>query len=203
MLLSRVMENTQAPVLPFTDDSVPAVYKALVDFHVDVNKLLKRARIPTSEITQVQRRTKRAVIALGQACVGHRSDHHRCLADYALIACLGLLHVLRAEGRLAAPAYDEAYRQIQRIRVGLQVLASTPNADWPTASLPAFPPPPSGEGDAPPEPTSTGLFGRTENRAASLAQERATDLDQSAANDDAPADKDDDAASPRGRPEAA
>jgi hypothetical protein len=203
VLLPRVMENTHAPVLSFTDKSVPAVYKVLVDFHADVKKLLTRAQISAAEIAQVQRRTKRAVLALGQACGGHRSDHHRRLADSALVSCLGLFHLLRSEGHLAAPAYDEGYRQIQRIRVGLEVLASTPNADWPTAILPAFPPPPSVEGDAPPEPASTELLAGTEKPAASPTQERATDLDQPAANDDGPAGKDDAAASPRGRPEAA
>jgi len=193
------MENTQAPVLSFTDESAPIVYRVLVDFHADVKKLLARAKISAAEIAQVQRRTKRAVLSLGQACGGYRSDHHRHLADSALISCLGLFHLLRAEGRLAAPAYDEAYRQIQRIRVGLEVLASTPIADWPTAILPAFPPPASGEGDAPPNSVSTP----TEMSGASPTGEHATDLDQSAANDDGPASKDDAAGSPRGRPEAA
>ena len=199
VLLSRVMENTQAPVLSFTDESKPLVYEVLVDFHADVKKLLTRAKISAAEIAQVQRRTKRAVLALGQACGGYRSDHHRHLADSALISCLSLLHLLRAEGRLAAPAYDEAYRQIQRIRVGLEVLASTPNADWPTAIVPPFPSPPSVEGDAPPESASPG----TEMSAASPTEERGTELDRPAANDDGDAGKDDAAASPRGRPEAA
>jgi hypothetical protein len=192
------MENTQAPVLPFTDDTVPAVYKALVDFHVDVAKHLKRAQISASEIARVQRRTKRAVLALGQACAGHRRAHHLDLSDAALVACLGLLHLLRAEDLLAAPAYDEASRQIQRIRAGLQVLSSTPSADWPTAALP---PPHAGAGPA--DSVSTGLFARTEMRAASPRQELPTDPDRSAANDDGPGGTDEVATSARGRPEAA
>jgi hypothetical protein len=156
------MRKDQLAPIRFTDESRPIVYVALLELHLLGVRLLEAARRPASDVSHFRRGTRRALLALGQACAGYRRKHYLALSDAGVVSSLELLHILRAEGHLDARIYDELVRRVQQIRSALDVLECTADDAWSSAELPRREPAPKDPLSVPRGSFFTELLARVE-----------------------------------------
>jgi hypothetical protein len=130
------MSNDLPKTLHNTDASLPAVYHALLAFNRAAARMLKEAKLPGEDVSFVRRRTRKAILSLGEAIIGHRRSYHLKLADAAISSCVDLFRLFRSEDSIDGRTYESAYHLIQQIRKGLAVLSRLPHDQWSTATLP-------------------------------------------------------------------
>jgi hypothetical protein len=156
------MRKDQITPIRFSDESRPAVYAALLELHVLGIRLLTAAHLAAPDVSHFRRGTRRALLALGQACAGYRRKHYLRLSDAGIVSSFELLHILRGEGSLDARIYDELVRRIQQIRSALDVLDCTPDEAWSSAELPKREPAPKDPLSVPRGSFFTELLARVE-----------------------------------------
>lgn len=103
----------------------------------------------TSEVAKARRATARAMGAVEVASGGFRRAYNLKIAQSAMLTARGCFRLFQLEGMISPEVFDEAWRRIDQIWIGLQRLLDVGTASWTTVELPPLEAAPEMVEDAP------------------------------------------------------
>lgn len=130
-------------------NDVHPVHTALVRFHTLVKGWLDDVELFTSEVAKARRATARAMGAVEVASGGFRRAYNLKIAQSAMLTARGCFRLFQLEGMISPEVFDEAWRRIDQIWIGLQRLLDVGTASWTTVELPPLEHAPEKVEDAP------------------------------------------------------
>jgi hypothetical protein len=128
---------------------VHPVHNALVRFHTLVKGWLGEVQLLNSEVAKVRRATARAMGAVEVASGGFRRAHNLKIAQSAMLTARSGFRLFELEGAISPEVFDEAWRRIDQIWIGLERLLAVGATSWSTVELPALEPAPDKVQDGP------------------------------------------------------